>query len=285
MPFIRVGKDTLARAPSWGDYGTCHPATRHDPIPCLESRAPSSALPTMFGGDDDDELFGSFETAPAAADDASAKRPGPVAGVAAMPAAKRPRDAAAAAPAAKPQLGGVAASVQEGEPAPESTGKTCKHEVAMPEGQEPTEDMINLVMPGREPVRTYKFELDPFQKAAVACIERDESVLVSAHTSAGKTVCAEYAIATGLRDKQRVIYTSPIKALSPSSCQTGKSYGWPWTLPVSVTFVSCCAPVAVLRAFCCRRPVLVLSLRRNCFCFWFRILLQSWKVKVIQCII
>ena len=75
--------------------------------------------------------------------------------------------------------------------------------------------MVNLDVPeGRVPPRTYKFELDPFQKAAVACIERDESVLVSAHTSAGKTVCAEYAIATALRDGQRVVYTSPIKALS-----------------------------------------------------------------------
>jgi ATP-dependent RNA helicase DOB1 len=37
---------------------------------------------------------------------------------------------------------------------------------------------------------------------------------VSAHTSAGKTVVAEFAIATSLRGKQRVIYTSPIKALS-----------------------------------------------------------------------
>ena len=41
-----------------------------------------------------------------------------------------------------------------------------------------------------------------------------ESVLVSAHTSAGKTVVAEYAIAMALRDSQRVVYTSPIKALS-----------------------------------------------------------------------
>ena len=39
----------------------------------------------------------------------------------------------------------------------------------------------------------------------------DESVLVSAHTSAGKTVIAEYAIAMALRDSQRVVYTSPIK--------------------------------------------------------------------------
>lgn len=37
---------------------------------------------------------------------------------------------------------------------------------------------------------------------------------MSAHTSAGKTVVAEYAIAMSLRDGQRVIYTSPIKALS-----------------------------------------------------------------------
>jgi ATP-dependent RNA helicase DOB1 len=39
-------------------------------------------------------------------------------------------------------------------------------------------------------------------------------VLVSAHTSAGKTVVAEYAIAQSLKNNQRVIYTSPIKALS-----------------------------------------------------------------------
>ncbi|GAW81999.1 ATP-dependent RNA helicase [Plasmodium gonderi] len=64
------------------------------------------------------------------------------------------------------------------------------------------------------PARTYKFELDTFQKKSIECLERNESVLVSAHTSAGKTVIAEYAIALGLRDKQRVIYTSPIKALS-----------------------------------------------------------------------
>lgn len=37
---------------------------------------------------------------------------------------------------------------------------------------------------------------------------------VSAHTSAGKTVVALYAIAMSLRNNQRVIYTSPIKALS-----------------------------------------------------------------------
>ena len=64
------------------------------------------------------------------------------------------------------------------------------------------------------PAKTYPFTLDPFQQTAVDYIELGESVLVSAHTSAGKTAVAEYAIAKSLRDKQRVIYTSPIKALS-----------------------------------------------------------------------
>lgn len=64
------------------------------------------------------------------------------------------------------------------------------------------------------PAKIYPFELDGFQKEAIGYIDREESVLVAAHTSAGKTAVAEYAIAKSLRDKQRVIYTSPIKALS-----------------------------------------------------------------------
>ena len=62
--------------------------------------------------------------------------------------------------------------------------------------------------------KEYPFALDPFQETAVACLERRESVLVGAHTSAGKTVVAEYAIAMARRDGQRVVYTSPLKALS-----------------------------------------------------------------------
>jgi superfamily II RNA helicase len=64
------------------------------------------------------------------------------------------------------------------------------------------------------PATTFPFELDEFQKKSILCLENRESVLVSAHTSAGKTVVAQYAIAMAKRDHQRVIYTSPIKALS-----------------------------------------------------------------------
>jgi ATP-dependent RNA helicase DOB1 len=70
---------------------------------------------------------------------------------------------------------------------------------------------ISTHVPKDPPARSYKFTLDPFQRVAVNSIERNESVLVSAHTSAGKTVVAEYAIATCLNEKKRVVYTSPIK--------------------------------------------------------------------------
>nr|WCZ58664.1 exosome RNA helicase MTR4/SKI2W [Seculamonas ecuadoriensis] len=60
----------------------------------------------------------------------------------------------------------------------------------------------------------YKFELDQFQKEAVYHLERNESVFVAAHTSAGKTVVAEYAIALAQKHMTKAIYTSPIKTLS-----------------------------------------------------------------------
>lgn len=66
----------------------------------------------------------------------------------------------------------------------------------------------------RDPAKVYPFKLDTFQQDAINFIENDESVLVAAHTSAGKTAVAEYAIAKSLKNGQRVIYTSPIKALS-----------------------------------------------------------------------
>ncbi|KAI6180853.1 hypothetical protein M3Y98_00765800 [Aphelenchoides besseyi] len=62
--------------------------------------------------------------------------------------------------------------------------------------------------------KTFSFELDSFQKQAVVSMENGDSVFVAAHTSAGKTVVAEYAIALCHIHKTRVIYTSPIKALS-----------------------------------------------------------------------
>uniref|UniRef100_A0A0A0LMI8 Helicase ATP-binding domain-containing protein n=1 Tax=Cucumis sativus TaxID=3659 RepID=A0A0A0LMI8_CUCSA len=100
-----------------------------------------------------------------------------------------------------------------------SLTRTCVHEVAVPVGYSSTKDesvhgtLPNPVYNGTM-AKTYPFTLDPFQQVSVSCLERNESILVSAHTSAGKTAVAEYAIAMAFRDKQRVIYTSPLKALS-----------------------------------------------------------------------
>ena len=45
------------------------------------------------------------------------------------------------------------------------------------------------------------------------CTQGD-SVFVAAHTSAGKTVVAEYAFALASAHRTRAIYTSPIKTIS-----------------------------------------------------------------------
>lgn len=93
-----------------------------------------------------------------------------------------------------------------------STSRTydnCVHEYVAPVNHERKKFDKNT-----PPAKEYPFELDIFQSKAVECLERDESVLVAAHTSAGKTAVAEYAIAKALKNNQRVIYTSPIKALS-----------------------------------------------------------------------
>ncbi|OXB80156.1 UNVERIFIED_CONTAM: hypothetical protein H355_011614 [Colinus virginianus] len=90
------------------------------------------------------------------------------------------------------------------------TVEGCTHEVALPADEEFT----GLKPRTGKPAKEYPFSLDAFQREAILCVDNNQSVLVSAHTSAGKTVCAEYAIALALREKQRVIFTSPIKALS-----------------------------------------------------------------------
>ncbi|CAL9777952.1 unnamed protein product [Musa acuminata subsp. burmannicoides] len=60
----------------------------------------------------------------------------------------------------------------------------------------------------------FPFELDSFQKEAIYHLERGESVFVAAHTSAGKTVVAEYAFALASKHCTRAVYTAPIKTIS-----------------------------------------------------------------------
>ena len=60
----------------------------------------------------------------------------------------------------------------------------------------------------------YPFSLDSFQKKAIKGIEEENHVLVCAPTGSGKSLVAQHTVDWGLRQKKRVIYTTPIKSLS-----------------------------------------------------------------------
>eukprot|EP00803_Ostreobium_quekettii_P000360 evm.model.scf_2577.3 EVM.evm.TU.scf_2577.3 scf_2577:12172-20282(+) len=94
----------------------------------------------------------------------------------------------------------------------EVDGKSCTHQVVGPPGWEGP----NAPPPRKQgpPAMEFPFSLDPFQQTAINALEAGDSVFVSAHTSAGKTVVAQYACALAARDNAKLIYTSPLKALS-----------------------------------------------------------------------
>ena len=60
----------------------------------------------------------------------------------------------------------------------------------------------------------YSFPLSSFQKFAIEAIIEGDHILVTAHTGSGKTLPAEFAIEHFVSKGKKVIYTSPIKALS-----------------------------------------------------------------------
>jgi ATP-dependent RNA helicase HelY len=63
-------------------------------------------------------------------------------------------------------------------------------------------------------IERYPFPLDPFQIEAIEHLADGQSVLVAAPTGTGKTLVAEYAVWLAQQRNQRVIYTTPLKALS-----------------------------------------------------------------------
>jgi ATP-dependent RNA helicase HelY len=71
-----------------------------------------------------------------------------------------------------------------------------------------------------------KFPLDDFQLQACRALATDNSVLVAAPTGAGKTIVGEFAIHLALSKDLKVIYTTPIKALSNQKfAELTKRYG------------------------------------------------------------
>ena len=61
---------------------------------------------------------------------------------------------------------------------------------------------------------TFDFPLSNFQKYAIESIVAGNHTLVTAHTGSGKTLPAEFALQYFVEQGKKVIYTSPIKALS-----------------------------------------------------------------------
>jgi superfamily II RNA helicase len=60
----------------------------------------------------------------------------------------------------------------------------------------------------------FPFPLSDFQKMAMLAFKTDQDVLICAPTGSGKTLPAEFAITSCVGNQKRVLYLSPIKALS-----------------------------------------------------------------------
>ena len=77
----------------------------------------------------------------------------------------------------------------------------------------------------KKPAMKFEFKLDTFQKRSIIRLEQKKNILVCAHTSSGKTLVAEYGIALGKKNNKKVIYASPIKALSNQKyCEFKKKF-------------------------------------------------------------
>eukprot|EP00897_Mesotaenium_endlicherianum_P009196 jgi/Mesen1/8304/ME000455S07464 len=66
----------------------------------------------------------------------------------------------------------------------------------------------------RDIAALYDFPIDKFQRLAVEAVLKGSSVVVCAPTSSGKTLIAEAAAAAMMARGRRLIYTTPLKALS-----------------------------------------------------------------------
>src|SRR5262249_62294102 len=60
----------------------------------------------------------------------------------------------------------------------------------------------------------YPFPLDEFQREAIRTLIHGDSVIVAAPTGTGKTIVADFGVYESLKRTGRVLYTTPIKALS-----------------------------------------------------------------------
>ena len=78
----------------------------------------------------------------------------------------------------------------------------------------PTANDDESKRPYEEHFKRFPYDLSSFQKYAIEAILLQQHVLITAHTGSGKTLPAEFAIEHLVAQGKKVIYTSPIKALS-----------------------------------------------------------------------
>jgi superfamily II RNA helicase len=91
------------------------------------------------------------------------------------------------------------------------------------------------------------FELDQFQIDAIAAIDNNHSVVVSAATGTGKTLTADYVIDKAIAEGKEVVYTSPIKALSNQKYKEFKEqYGDKVGLLTGDVVINSSAPILIM---------------------------------------
>ena len=73
--------------------------------------------------------------------------------------------------------------------------------------QEYTEENLELF-------QNYNFELHPFQKWNIFALVNNYHTLITSHTGGGKTLCCFHPIEDAVKRGKKVIYTSPVKALT-----------------------------------------------------------------------
>lgn len=78
-------------------------------------------------------------------------------------------------------------------------------------------ELSSLVITAPVSLLQWPFELDVFQKQAILRLEAHDSVFVAAHTSAGKTVVAEYAIALSQKHMTRCSSISSALSVGPGA--------------------------------------------------------------------
>ncbi len=77
-----------------------------------------------------------------------------------------------------------------------------------------TASPVTSVLQSDTPTSFGGYDLQPFQSEAIRAIATGDNVILCAPTGSGKTLVADWAIATALEKRRRVIFASPVKALS-----------------------------------------------------------------------